>query len=380
MIVRHTETQLPEPSVRFYRTIAFTFLVITIVLLGVVVFITSKKATVTIVSKEDSKSINLNVGVSALGGGDKIKGIVTTTIFSLAEKYFPSGSKTLVGVAEGDVVIYNKSSTDQVLVKTTRLLNPDGVLFRLSDRVTVPANGEITTKVYADKEGSESEIGPSQFVIPGLNTDRQRVIFAESKSKMVGGVRAIGVLSEGDLTSAKNDYTEKVKKAVVESLSNGGWEGLGKISVVTMQNIKSDKELGAEVDSFTISGDNFLVVIGYDRLALTNLVSSEMSKKINIGSEKVLSVSGDPVPSIASYDLSNHTADLLIRQEALVSLDPDATVLLPRSFVGKSKDEIERYVLGIDHVAGVDVKFSPSWIRKAPTVPDHIKVIVKSVK
>lgn len=379
MIVRHTETRLPEPSVRFYRTIAFTFLILTVALLGVVVFITSKKATVTVISKDDSKSINLSVGVDALGG-DKIKGIVTTTVFSLTERYFPTGSKSSTGVAEGDVVIYNKGNTDQVLIKTTRLLTPNGVLFRLSDRVNVPANGEIVAKIYADKEGSESEIGPSQFVIPGLNTDRQKVVYAESKSKMVGGVRSVGVLSESDITNAKSDYAEKVKKAVVDSLNSNGWEGLGKISVVTLQNIKADKEVGAEIDGFTISGDSTLVVIGYDRLALTNLVSSEMSKKINIGSEKVLSVSGDPIPSIAGYDLTNHTAELLVRQEALVSLDPDATALLPRSFVGKSRDEIERYVLSLDHVAGVDVKFSPSWIRKAPTVPDHIKVIVKSVK
>lgn len=380
MIVRHTETSLPEPSVRFYRTIAFTFLILTVALLGVVIFITSKKATVTIISKEDSKSINLNVGVSALGGGEKIKGLVTTTIFALSEKYYPSGSKKMVGVAEGDVVIYNKSNTDQALVKTTRLLNSNGVLFRLSDRVNVPANGEVVAKVYADKEGSESEIGPSQFVIPGLNADRQRVVYAESKSKMVGGVRTVGILLESDVVGAKADYLEKVKKVALESLNSGGWEGMGKIAVVTSQNIKVDKEVGAEIDGFTVSGDSVLVVIGYDRLALTNLVSGEMSKKINIGSEKVLSVSGDPVPSIASYDLGGATAELLIRQEALVSLDPDASTLLPRSFAGKSKDEIERYVLGIDHVAGVDVKFSPSWIRKAPTVPDHIKVIVKSVK
>lgn len=380
MIVRHTETRLREPSVRFYRTIAFTFLLLTVVLLGVVIFITSKKAVVTIISKEDSKSISLNVNVDALGGSDKIKGVVTTTMIAQVKKYFPSGSKSLVGVAEGDVVIYNKSNTEQVLVKTTRLLNPNGILFRLSDRVTVPANGEVTTKVYADKEGVESEIGPSQFVIPGLNAERQKVIYAESKSKMVGGTRSVGFLSESDLNSAKSDYTETAKKTVVESLKGNGWDGLGKIAVVLSQNSDVDKKLGEEIDSFTLSGTVTLVVVGYDRLALANLVSTEMSKKINVGSERVLSVSGDPLPSIASYDLANRTAQLSVRQEALVSLDPDAETLLPRNFVSKSKDEIERYVLSVDHVAGVDVKFSPSWIRKAPSVSDHIKVIVKSVK
>ena len=304
MIVRHTETRLQEPSVRFYRTIAFTFLVLTVVLLGVVVFITSKKAVITIISKEDSKSINLSVDVSAVGGGEKIKGIVMTTVFSQTEKYFPTGSKSIVGIAEGEVVIYNKSNTDQVLIKTTRLLNPDGVLFRLSYRVTVPANGEVIARVYSDKEGVENEVGPSRFVIPGLNSERQKVIYAESKSKMTGGVRSVGYLSESDLENAKVDYADKVKKAAADSLKGVEFDNLGKIAVLMTQNIIADKEAGQEVDGFTLTGTSSVAVIGYDNLALTNLVSQEMSKKIDIGSERVLSASGDPVVSVISYDLT----------------------------------------------------------------------------
>lgn len=380
MIVRHTETRVQEPSVRFYRTIALTFLIITVGLLGFVIFITSKKAVITVVAKEDTKSINISINLDGVGDNGKIKGVVTNTVFFSEEKYFPTGSKTMTGVAEGEVVIYNKSNVEQVLVKTTRLLNPEGVLFRLKDRVVVPANGEITAKVYADKEGAESEIGPSQFIIPGLNTERQKFIYAESKNKMVGGTRLIGFLSESDLNNAKLDYADKVKKATVDSLTGSNWEGLGKIAMVVSQTVSADKNVGEEIDGFVLSGTSTLVVVGYDRLALSNLVGKEMSKKIDIGSERVLSVTGDPVVSILGYDLANRSAQLSIKQEAVVSLDPDAETLLPRNFTGKSADEIKRYLVGLDHVAEVEVKLSPSWIRKAPTVPDHIKVIVKSIK
>lgn len=380
MIVRHTETRSHEPSVRFYRTIAFSFLIITVLLLGVVVFITSKKATVTIISKEDSKSINLSVGVAPVAGAEKIKGVVTSTVFVSSEKYFPTGTKSSTGVAGGEVTIYNKGNTEQVLIKTTRLLSTNNVLFRLSDRVAIPANGEIVAKVYADKEGTESEIEASQFTIPGLNAERQKLIYAESKTKMVGGVRSIGFLSENDLANAKTDYANKVKEAAAASLTGTEWDGLGKLVVIISQDTKADKEIGQEIDGFTLSGTSTVAIVGYDQVALTNLVSSEMSKKIAVGSERVLSASGNPAPSVLSYDLSNRTAQLSVRQEVLVTLDPDAESLLPRNFIGKSKDEIERYVLGIDHVAGVDTKFSPSWIRKTPTVADHIKVIVKNVK
>jgi len=380
MIVRHTETRVQEPSVRFYRTIALTFLIITVGLLGFVIFITSKKAVITVIAKEDSKSINISANLDNLGESGKIKGVVTTTIFFSEEKYFPTGSKSMTGVAEGEVTIYNKSNVEQVLVKTTRLLNPDGVLFRLSDRVVVPANGEIIAKVYADKEGVESEIGPSQFIIPGLNVERQKFVYAESKSKMAGGTRLVGFLSESDLNNAKTDYADKVKKSATDLLIGTNWDSLGKIALVVSQTVSSDKNVGEEIDGFVLSGTSTLIIVGYDRLALANLVSKEMSQKINVGSERVLSVGGEPVVSILGYDLANYSAQLSIKQEAVVTLDPDAETLLPRNFTGKSADEIKRYLVGLDHVTEVDVKLSPSWIRKAPTVPDHIKVIVKSIK
>ena len=55
-----TQPQTPEPPVRFYRAIALSFLAVTIILLGVVVYITSQKANIIIVAKEDNKKIIAN--------------------------------------------------------------------------------------------------------------------------------------------------------------------------------------------------------------------------------------------------------------------------------------------------------------------------------
>ena len=172
-----TQSPAPEPAVRFYKIIALTFLVITIALLGVVVFITSKKATVVIVAKEDTKNVNVNVKVAKEANKENtMAGLVSSVDFSWSEKYYPTGNKTVEGIATGEVVLYNKTNASQALVKTTRLLNPQGILFRLSDRVTVPANGQIVALVYADEVGPKSDIGSSTFTIPGLSEDKQKVI------------------------------------------------------------------------------------------------------------------------------------------------------------------------------------------------------------
>lgn len=382
MRVRHTETraQFSEPSVNFYRTIALSFLVVTIALLAIVVFVTSKKATITILAKEDTRSVNMTVGLKAGGGvldDNTIEGTASSSVVNFSQKYFPTGSKTIEGLAGGEVTIYNKTNESQVLVKTTRLLSEKGILFRLSDKVTVPANGQVVATVYADKTGTESDIGPSKFTIPGLAADKQKLVYAESLKPMDTGIRKVGILTDDDIKAANKDFEEKIKEqyAVIS-----GDENIKKVVTVTGANPMVDKKVGEEVDGFNLSGTSTVVIISYDKKSLNDVVSKAVSSKVDNSLEKVLTVTNDPKVAVTSYDPASKTAQLSVAQDVLVTLDANAEKLSPQYFMDKSKDDIERYVFELNHVAGVEVVFSPSWISKAPTVPDKIKVIVKNVK
>ncbi len=381
MITHRVTTKLaPEPPVRFYRTIAVTFLVVTIVLLGVIIFFTSKKASIVIVAKTDNKNVNLMVNVAERKTGDvSIVGLVSSTKFSWSEKYFPTGNKTTDGLAVGEVTIYNETNAVQTLVKTTRLLNTNGVLFHLSDRVSVPANGEIMAKVYADQPGATGNIGPSKFTIPGLSEDKQKVIYAESTKAMAGGVRTIGVLSAEDLKSAKADFANKVKQAVEKSVTPVG-SYTEKLVFVPDTNIVVDQDVGEEVSEFNLSGTSTAVVVYYNNEELKNLLGREVANQVDATSEKPLSINKEPQVSLASYDLQKQTAQLSVYQDVLVTLDVNGEKLAVSNFFGKKKDEIERYVFGLGHVVGVDVKFSPGWIRTAPAVGDKVQVVVKNVE
>lgn len=382
MIVRHVETRpRPEPSVRFYRSIAISFLVLTVVLLGVVVFITSKKATLVILAKEDPKNINLMVNVAANNKDEtgQIFGSVSSTVFSWSEVFYPTGTKTVTGAAGGEVTIYNKSSTPQTLIKTTRLLNPEGVLFRLSDRVTIPANGQIKALVYADKPGVESVIGPSQFIIPGLSKDKQSLIYAESLQTMGGDTRQVGVVSENDLQAAKAAYAEKVKQAYFSAVSSTLLDKGVALSVVT-NNPNINHQAGDEVESFSLSGTSTIVLVTFDKEELNNSVKSAMLEKVDTSKEKILSVGNAPKVELVTYDVIKQVAQLSVYQDAVVTLDANSIKLAPQNFLGKKKDEIERYVLSLDHVSNVEVKFSPGWMLSAPNVPDNIKILVKNEK
>ena len=378
MITHRVTTQIrPEPPVRFYRTIAITFLVITLALLAVVIFFTTKSAQVVIVAKSDNKNVQLAVAVAKEKAGDlSLAGTVVSKDVWHSEKYFPTGNKRVVGTATGEVTLYNDSAVSQALVKTTRLLTASGTLFRLSGPVTVPSKGQVTAQVYADKDGQDGDIGPSSFTIPGLSEDKQKVIYAKSDKAMSGGIKTIGVLTDQDLKTAEDDFVDKVKQSVAAGTATG--TAMKTLVSVTDYKIISDKKSGDEVSEFNLAGTSTVVIVTYNDDELRALIEKQIAGKIDPSMEKVLSITKDPQVTLTDSDSNKGTADLSVSQDVTVTLDANADKLAASNFFNKTKDEIERYVLSLGHVVGVEVKFSPSWMHTAPSVADKLKVVVKN--
>lgn len=382
MITHRLQTQtIPEPPVKVYRIIALTFLLITVVLLGIVIFTMLKKTEITIVAKEDSKTVNFIVTAEAEKNSDKsLSSIVTSTEFYWTEKYAPTATKEVDGTAKGEVIIYNKLSEAQTLVKTTRLLTPDNKLFRLNDRVTIPAGGQITAEVYADEGGASFDIGPSQFNIPGLSLERQKFVYAESEKPMSGGSGKVGVVSEADYKAGETDFANKTKDEFLKNFEESHTGLDQKIVAVTQSRATSSHAIGAETSEFKISGTSTLIIIFYNENDLSDLIKKEVEKSVDMNSEKIVSIGSEPKLEIAAIDPSNKSAQIQISTEAIMTLDANAPMLNKENFLNKQKGEIERYIVSLPHVTGMEIKFTPSWVSKTPSVADKLKIVVKSVK
>ncbi len=379
MITHRMATQpAPEPPTRLYKIIALGFLIVTIGLLAVIIFVTSKSATIVVQAKEDKEKVDVTVGVTAQNSDTTVRGTVTTSQFVWSEKYHVNGTKKVDGTATGKVIIYNKTDSAQPLVKTTRLLSTSGVLFRLTNGVNVPANGQVEADVYADKTGDASDIAPTTFTIPGLPETKQKVIYAESKEAMTGGITTAGVLTDDDVKKAEDDYKQKVLDTYTKNLP-GTEQTLGRVFLVSNLTVKTDHKVGEEVGEFTVSGTSTIATVTYDANALADVLDKQVTSKVDTTAERYLPGNDSPEVVLGSVDAKNNTATLTVHDTITVTLDANVDKLAPRNFFGKSKEEIQRYILGLDHVAAVDVKFSPSWVLSAPTVPDKIKVVVKNM-
>ena len=380
MVARRQQTSASSQSVGFYKFVALTFLAITLILFGVIVFMSSKRAVITITTRPEPVDITTTIGVNA-DSARTIPGRVVTTTVSGTEIYHPTGNKEESGIAEGIVTLHNETTLDQPLVATTRVLSADGVLFRLKERALVPAGGTVDAAVYADAEGSGSDIGPAKFTIPGLNETKQALIYATSESAMSGGIRKIGSVSLEDIDKAKKLIAEELKENAKAALAEQVDSELS-LSVYDVSDpvYTTDAEIGEEVSEFTLSATVTVVGIFVSPEEVNKLASDVLMSRAIDDAEYIEPSDAAPVVSLSSYDLEREEAELDVTYTGRATINPESRQLAKIAFYGKTKDEVRRYLLSLDHVYGVDVHLRPAWTQTIPHVADHVDIVVKQVE
>ena len=381
MVSRRSQTSMnTEQPVRFYKLIALGFLLLTVILLGLVVFMSSKRAEIIVTTKLAPVDVTSDV---IFGGSDShgIEYEIVTKEISDSRIFSPTGTKQEEGVAKGFVTLINDGALDQPLVATTRLLTDKGILFRLKDRVVVPANGELEqVEVYADKVGVESEIGPETFTIPGLNEAKQKIIYAKSDEAMVGGIRNIGILSEDDVEQAEESMRAFIEKKAVEDLAETYKDKKSVYNVTSLTTSVNEELIGTEVDSFTLSASGTVHAVFYDEEDMKNWAEKQLSKKSIDQSDSIKPSDQQPTVTFASYNNDQQLATLRVFYDGLMTLSPESPTLSKEVFFGKSKNEVRRYLLTLDHVQKVDIKLQPAWIDTIPQIHEHVSVVIKQVE
>ncbi len=364
--------------VRFYKIVALTFLFITIVLLGLIVFMSSKRATITILTRPEPIETTFTLDLAS-GTVNNVWTEVTSTVMNIEKSFSPKGTRQEEGIAKGTATLYNDSATAQPLVATTRLLTKDNVLFRLKNSVVVPAKGTVQAEVYADQKGAASNIGPSEFSIPGLGEARRKEVYAKSEAAMIGGIAYIGILDAKDVAQAETavkQYLEEQAKIELQKMH----PDKSMVFKITETNVTSNAEVGKEAAEFVMKGTAKVAVVFYDEKALGTYAEENLKKQIVDSNEIIHESESLPKAALESLDAATGKAVLNVSYNGLVSLDPNSKDLQRMVFYGKSEEEVRRYVLSLDHVSGVEVKFKPIWNKSVPYVADHVHIVVRQVE
>lgn len=369
-------------TLRIYQKAAIVFVLISFVLLLGVLYLSLSKAKIYVTPAPAvlRTSVPVEVVVNPVTTG-QMSGYVLKETFSKAKSFQTpeEGGQLVEGKSTGMVTLINETSAPQALVATTRLLSEEGVLFRLNDAVTVPANGQVEARASADQIGKSGDIPPTQFTIPGLSTNLQTVIYAVSVDAMKGGLSTVSVVTEEYLNEAeqqlKEEMTTEALNALKERIPSADFDG--SVVLVDVLERKSDKILGEQASEFTVSLTAQVTSVFYKKSVLETYALDSLRTQMQAGFELKEANSENLQVSVESVSQTAEAATLSAYIDGTAVISNAHELLKPERFIGFKAEEVIQTLTQSESIASVRVQFSPFWLRRVPRLTDHIEIIVE---
>jgi hypothetical protein len=422
-----------------YRKIAYTFLGLTVLIFLSVLFLSSVRATVDIRVKRSSVRTDgvVEIAKDAQSGqlpgrivqmrirrppqefevrsmtetatttptfvASPTAGLPTTTTSTPTQQPASTATSVGTGIVRGQVTLVNDYSKAQTLVKTTRLLTPDGKLFRLEKTVTIPSAGRVTAMVYADKAGSDYAVGPTKFTIPGLWIDLQKFIYAESKTGFTAADGSSGVTNppptpaptpapsptpaptgtgEKRIVSQQNideahkilfdQVVDQAKKTLAAEVSDARFNGVAYF-MNTLDKPVSVRA-GQAANTFTAAIEVEVTAVFYSTEDMQALIRSRLLEKLPEGQEFLPFNEQSFVYTLESADPKAEQARLRVIADGEYQLTARSPSLDKSVIAGKSQTDATNALKEVDGVEAVEIHLRPGWLGKVPSLKDHIEI------
>ncbi len=376
-------------SVNFtYKKIVSLFVVATVILLGVILYFSLAQAKIYLKIKTQPAKINFTTQVKEnVKNNDYLKtnilgGRILELVVEKTRKFNVVGKQSSADKYGGMMTIYNKKPEHQVLVKRTRFESPNGKIFRIQKRIDIPAGKSIEAYVVADGVGEEYKELPAKFTLPGFKNEYSRTrVYGELKAPMTKKSILSYTLSQSDLDQAENeiimdlktDTLHKLKELLVDS------ETLDQNSIYTeVISHTSNKKIGTATKDFEYTVKLKVAGIIFNRNELLKLAQSFIDDQLGVG-QKLINYNNDSLKySISNYASDEKNATLDVEMSAHVVQSSNSEIFNKERLKGLSQEEIIKYFSEQPAIESIKVIFSPFWVKKAPQMVNHIKLIIKN--
>ncbi len=379
----------PAKHVGMYRKLVWKFLLATAILLCIVFYFSFSKLDIEIIPKGEALNDTLFLRVSQDSNNDKtvsennsdprtpISGEIKKVNSSLEQNYPASGEEFGDEELSGQVVIINNSAKNQALVATTRILSPENKLFRIKNAVNVPAGGQVTVDIYADKPSQELAIGPTSFTIPGLWVGLQDKIFARSDQEFTYARKVKKFIKQTDIENAIKDINDRLMNDAASSTDkNSNWL----YSVGDGAKITYDAKAGDMKESFNVKAQGDIIGISFSKEDAAKLVGAKLKLLIPDDKELIEFKSENIVYTLDAYDPITNTATVKASFSGTMALKADATVINRDQLVNLTKAQIDNYLKDFPGIMSYKLSFFPSFIQRAPNLVDRINITIKKDK
>lgn len=385
-----------------YQRLALGFLGVVVLLAVAVLLLSVTRVDVTITPR--SEAISADFDVTVVGSGtpsdrEVLGRLVRVEGTGTAERVLTAGAAPLSAAeavaptrAEGVVTLVNTMTAPQPLVATTRLLSPDGVLFRLKSGVTVPAGGRLeAVRVYADQVGEQGNIGPTKFTIPGLSKWLQARVWAESTAAMRGGVgvapagvavsrpaaRSLPIIREADLAAVQQEAGTAAKtdaRARADALAEEGEEV---VPIDETARVTPRGAVGEARDRVSASAVATMTAILIPKGALEGRARQALERVAASSGRELRHVRADRLRTrLVSQDPAAARATIAVHVEGDAVLKRGSLSFEPRRISGFTASEVQTYLRSIPGVQDVEVNLWPFWVQRVPANAGSVNVEV----
>jgi len=380
-MITSTPTREGGSAARAYRVIAVVFFALAAAIAVFSAVVVFARADIIVLSDQEETEGDFIVDVAAQAAEDDIQGGVYE-LSRTASQTFPATSIVSIDMrAEGRVRIASSLSRSQTLVATTRLMTPDGLLFRIKDTVLVPAFGSASVDIYADEPGPEGAIGDATFTIPGLNPDTRQHFTVETVEPLESGQVEVRMVTASDIVQAGEVLEERLKSELSEAMREKAREDgapmSGELFSFESSRQETDVMAGEEAEEFTMTVAMRGSGVFFDRDQLKVHVKQLLEERLSYD-RSLLHLNEEKLSLIIEKcDLLGRRANVRVAVVGTVVLSGEAAGLDPEKITGVTIDAAKEYLESLDGVSSASVKLKPFWARRLPNVAGHIEVEVR---
>jgi hypothetical protein len=384
---KSSDLSIKPKSISLYKKIAFTFIVLTLLLVGAVCYFSFVNLTITITPTEERISDNMMVniydksqeGIGALSGSDVV-GAVEVLDIQKEGTYQSTGEEIVGKEIRGRVEIINNYSQNQPLVETTRLLSPNNKLYRIEETVNVPAGGSVEVGIYSEEPSPEMAIGPTEFTIPGLWAGLQDEIYAKSVEGFTYKTPKRIFIQETDIDRAISDLKQKLRDDIEHRFANGykGYKHVVYSIEEDSVSVEMDKEAGEESEDFNIAIEAKIDIVAFDNDKIVDIAKKRLVARLP-GDKRLSDFNKDNMNySINNFNFNDKVATVDVNFNGKMVLAENSQIIDRKKILGLNKEQLKDYLNSFDQIESYKINFTPSFIDEAPTLVDRIKVKIQN--
>lgn len=349
------------------------------------------KASIVVVPKQMTKEI-ASVSLTAQPEGEGLLYSTITYEQSADAVVKADGSKDVSELASGDIAVYNEFSEKPFQLKKNTRFEAEGKIFRLQESVTIPGytkggDGKVTpgtviAKVFADKAGVESNVGPTTFTLPGLaeSPDEYSKIYAKSQTAFSGGfVGKEAIVKKEDKDKAiddmKRELTEILRSNVAENRPAGQVlymdSAVFTFTELPLESIENGSQARVKIKG-VISVPSFAVRDIANNLA-GHVIEGYNNENYSMRNPEDLSFAYVTGSSTSSPEVGTGAINFSLSGTATFMQELQKEQLA-KDVLGIKKDDIQSLIAKYGSIERVSYEIKPSWKQNFPDKEENITV------